>query len=83
MTKVGGEGSGVCASLDRPRRTVAERFKTLAELQTASDRRVLESAERLRCPLTGQSVAESWHLERPARPLDGYAALVERAGRRG
>ena len=100
-----------------------------------------ESAERLRCPLTGQSVADSWQLERPhlaplpqtlptpfdtqvqrpvgrdglvrfdgreygvpiacvggavqrivlpkswdwqapTRPLDGYAALVERAGRR-
>ena len=42
-----------------------ERFETLAELQTASDLRVLESAERLRCPLTGQSVAESWQVERP------------------
>ena len=42
-----------------------ERFETLADLQTTSDRRVRESAERLRCPLTGQSVAESWQLERP------------------
>ena len=42
-----------------------ERFETLADLQTTSDRRVRESAERLRCPLTGQTVAESCWLERP------------------
>ena len=41
-----------------------ERFDTLVDLQVTSDMRVRERVERLTCPLTGQSVADAWALER-------------------
>jgi transposase len=40
-----------------------ERFDTLSSLQQESDRRIRERAERLRCPVTGLSVAQSWVAE--------------------
>lgn len=41
-----------------------EGFESLERLQAATDERLAERAERLRCPATGQSVAEAWEIER-------------------
>lgn len=40
-------------------------WDSLEELQAWSDARVLRSAERRRCPITGTSVLEAWERERP------------------
>lgn len=43
----------------------------LAELQAATDERLLAQARRRRCPATGQSVFETWQAERAAlSPID-------------
>ena len=41
-----------------------EGFESLERLQAATDERLAERAARLRCPATGQSVAEAWEIER-------------------
>jgi transposase len=41
-----------------------ERFDSLASLQQTTDTRIRERADRLRCPVTGQSIAQSWQEER-------------------
>ena len=41
-----------------------EAFESLERLQAATDERLSERAARLRCPATGQSVAEAWEIER-------------------
>jgi transposase len=40
-------------------------WRDLAELQEWTDKKLSERAERLICPATGQSVAETWAQERP------------------
>jgi transposase len=47
-----------------------ERFASIEALQETTDARIAERAERLVCPVTGQSVRESFELERVhLRPL--------------
>jgi transposase len=75
-----------------------EAFESLERLQAATDERLAERAARLRCPATGQSVAEAWEIERRlltslpeelAEPFDvvvrrpvGIDCLVSFEGRR-
>jgi len=42
-----------------------DRFEALEDLQRVSDQRIQECSQQWRCPLTGQSIADSWALERP------------------
>jgi hypothetical protein len=44
-----------------PRR---EAFDSLEHLQAATDARLAERAQRLRCPITGTPIAEAWARER-------------------
>jgi transposase len=52
----------VRASLIRPE----ERFDCVASLQQQTDRRIRERADRLICPVTGVSVAQTWLQEQAA-----------------
>jgi len=47
--------------LGRPRR---EAFDSLEHLQSVTDARLDDRAARLRCPITGTSVAAAWDEER-------------------
>ena len=44
--------------------SVNEGFGTLVDLQFTSDVLVRQRADRLTCPVTGQSVADAWALQR-------------------
>ncbi len=40
-----------------------ERFLSLADLQTTTQQRILENAGRWKCPVTGQSILDTWKKE--------------------
>jgi len=43
-----------------------ERFSNLASLQQYTNRRIIEQAQQRLCPVTGQSIYQSWQAERAA-----------------
>jgi transposase len=50
--------------------TDSDRFEDTEDLQETGTMRVVDRSKKLTCPVTGKSVYESWHLEKPyLKPL--------------